>query len=306
MNGILGMVDLLESSELTLDQQQTVRTVKHSSNALVRIIDDVLDLAKLEAAKLELRMEPAQFLPFLESAIDSFRSYAATKNVVLTFWYDPDLPNWVTCDVGRLRQIVLNLLSNAIKFSATDPNDPKGNVAVHIQANDMHQLVISIQDDGVGMDAKTQCHIFEPFSQADNVSTLNYGGTGLGLPIVHNLLANMQGQIDVESRPGEGSLFVARLPIVSPSGQLDIPVLKGWRILCFVPYQNTKDMLLPTLQATGVVIDWVENADDYIQKFSNQPLRSVALVLSLANGESPLSKVLAEKFPNQRHIFAAR
>jgi signal transduction histidine kinase len=180
MNGILGMVDLLESSELTLDQQRTVRTVKHSSNALVRIIDDVLDLAKLEAAKLELRMEPAQLLPFLESAIDSFRSYAATKNVVLTFWYDPDLPNWVTCDVGRLRQIVLNLLSNAIKFSATDPNDPKGNVAVHIQANDMHQLVISIQDDGVGMDAKIQCHIFEPFSQAGNVSTLNYGGTVWG------------------------------------------------------------------------------------------------------------------------------
>ena len=88
----------------------------------------------------------------------------------------------------------------------------------------------------------------------------------MGLPIVHNLLANMQGQIDVESRPGEGSLFVARLPIVSPSGQLDIPVLKGWSNLCFVSCQNTKDMLLPTLQATGAVIDWVENADDYIQK----------------------------------------
>jgi signal transduction histidine kinase len=114
MNGILGMVDLLESSELTLDQQLTVRTVKHSSNALVRIIDDVLDLAKLEAAKLELRMEPAQLLPFLESAIDSFRSYAATKNVVLICWYDPDLPKWVTCGVGRLRQIVLNLLMKII------------------------------------------------------------------------------------------------------------------------------------------------------------------------------------------------
>jgi signal transduction histidine kinase len=114
MNGILGMVDLLESSELTLDQQLTVRTVKHSSNALVRIIDDVLDLAKLEAAKLELRMEPAQLLPFLESAIDSFRAYAATKNVILICWYDPDLPNWVTCGVSRLRQIVLNLLMKII------------------------------------------------------------------------------------------------------------------------------------------------------------------------------------------------
>ena len=100
MNGILGMVDPLVSSELTLDQKRTVRTVKQSSNALVRVMDDVLDLAKLEAAKLELRMEPAQLLPFLESATDSFRSYAATKNVVIPFWYDPDLPNWVICDVG--------------------------------------------------------------------------------------------------------------------------------------------------------------------------------------------------------------
>ena len=79
MNGILGMVDPLVSSELTLDQKRTVRTVKQSSNALVRVMDDVLDLAKLEAAKLELRMEPAQLLPFLESATDSFRSYATTK-----------------------------------------------------------------------------------------------------------------------------------------------------------------------------------------------------------------------------------
>ena len=136
----------------------------------------------------------------------------------------------------KLRQIVLNLLINAINFSATDPNDPKGNVTVHIQANSVHQLVIFIKDDGVGMDAKTQCHIFELFRLADNVSTLNYDGTSLGLPIVHNFLANLQGQIDVESRPGEGSLFVARLLIVSLSGQLDIPVLKGGRVLCFVPY----------------------------------------------------------------------
>ena len=103
----------------------------------------------------------------------------------------------------------------------------------------MHQLVISIQGDGVGMDAKTQCHIFELFRLADNVSTLNYDGTSLGLPIVHNFLANLQGQIDVESRPGEGSLFVARLLIVSLSGQLDIPVLKGWRV-CVLCYIRTK------------------------------------------------------------------
>ena len=138
-----------------------------------------------------------------------------------------------------LRQIVLNLLINAINFSATDPNDPKGNVTVHIQANSVHQLVIFIKDDGVGMDAKTQCHIFELFRLADNVSTLNYDGTSLGLPIVHNFLANLQGQIDVESRPGEGSLFVARLLIVSLSGQLDIPVLKGWRV-CVLCYIRTK------------------------------------------------------------------
>ena len=153
-----------------MDQMRTVRTAKHSSNASVRIIDDVLDLAKLETAKLEMQMEPAQLLPFLESEIDSFLSYYATKKVVLTFWYDPDLSNWVTCDVGRLWKIVLNLLSKAIKFSTTDPNVPEGNITFHIQANGLHQFAISIQDDGVGMDAKTQCHIFEPFSQADNVS----------------------------------------------------------------------------------------------------------------------------------------
>lgn len=148
MNGVVGMVEILETSKLTTEQSRIVETIRDSSTALLSIIEDILDMSRIEAGKLALTLQQTEILKVFEKSADTLRHFADAHNVTLSMCYDPQLPKFVSCDPGRLRQITLNLLSNAIKFSKSHPGDPRGQVLLSIGYSDQGDLEFSVSDNG--------------------------------------------------------------------------------------------------------------------------------------------------------------
>ena len=219
MNGVLGMVDVLSRSRLLPDQQEMVGLIQESGLSLLGIINDILDLSKIEAGGLELEAAPMSPAEIVEMVCNLLDRLASNKGVLLTQFVDPGLPDTVVGDSLRLQQILINLLNNAIKFSS---GADKGRVSMRaLLAEDYKDRVvieIAIEDNGIGMDDETQRSLFRVFQQADASTTRRFGGTGLGLAITHNLVTLMDGEIDVQSTPGKGSLFTVRLPFMRYTG----------------------------------------------------------------------------------------
>jgi two-component system sensor histidine kinase/response regulator len=205
MNGVIGMANLLLSSSLTSEQRDLAETLCQSSETLLRIINDILDFSKIEAGRLALEFIDFDLTEHLELAIDLNADVAARKGLELVMQIDPSVPRLVCGDPVRLRQIVLNLLGNAIKF--TQQGEVVMTVTPTGEKPDGIGLRFEISDTGIGIPAKTQEYLFQPFVQADSSTTRKYGGTGLGLAICKRLTELMGGQIGVTSRPGHGSAF---------------------------------------------------------------------------------------------------
>ncbi len=206
MNGIIGMIDLLGSTELSDEQAEYVRTVRKSSDTLLHILNDILDLSKIEAGKMELRKKPVRLVEMFEKIYDLYSQQAHLNNTNLYYHLDDDLPDWILADETRLVQVISNLTSNAIKFS---PN--KGNINISIrQRNQADQKIlfqVSVKDSGIGISPEDQKKLFQSFSQIDNSPSKTYSGTGLGLAISRELVKSMNGEIGVVSTPGFGSTF---------------------------------------------------------------------------------------------------
>ena len=207
MNAILGMTELALDTPLAEDQRQSLKTVKSAADNLLGILNDLLDFSKIEAGKLEL--DPADFS--LRAALgDTLRTLAVRghkKGLELVSHVQPDVPDALVGDAGRLRQVLLNLVGNAIKFTE------EGEVVVQVDADDTPApdgqvgLRFAVSDTGIGIPPERQDTIFRAFEQEDTSTTRKYGGTGLGLTIAARLVGLMGGTITVESRPGRGSTF---------------------------------------------------------------------------------------------------
>ncbi len=211
MNGIIGMIDLLGSTNLDEEQSEYVRTVRKSSDTLLHILNDILDLSKIEAGKMELRKRPVRLVETFEKIYELFSQQAHLNNTHLYYHLDDKLPEYVMADETRLVQVISNLTSNAIKFSHT-----KGNINISIRVreereNDM-MFQVSVKDSGIGISEEDQELLFQSFSQLDNSSSKSYGGTGLGLVISKELVRSMGGEIGVVSTPGLGSTFWFTFP----------------------------------------------------------------------------------------------
>ncbi len=208
MNGIIGMVDLLSQSRLNEDQTQVVRTIRDSGHALLTILDDILDLSKIEAGKLQLELVEMSIRDTVEGAAATLSAFAARNAIQLITYIDPDIGDRVYGDPVRIRQIIFNLLSNAIKFSR------KGSeVLVRVDPvtasddGDEKAVCFTVTDHGVGIPMAAQANLFESFIQAETSTTRRYGGTGLGLAICKRLTTMMHGSIKFRSVEGEGTTF---------------------------------------------------------------------------------------------------
>ncbi len=206
MNGIIGMIDVLGSTQLNGEQTEFVKTINRSSQTLLNILNDILDLSKIEAGKMDLKKEPVDLVKTMEKVYSLYSQQASLKGHTLFYHVDTNIPKWILADETRLIQIISNLTSNAIKF-----NNKKGDINMSIRiekkAGKEFTFKVSVKDSGIGISEKDQEALFQTFHQLDNSSSKNFGGTGLGLAISKELVKAMGGDIGVVSTVGLGSTF---------------------------------------------------------------------------------------------------
>ncbi|MFY0309943.1 ATP-binding protein [Leisingera sp. D0M16] len=223
LNGVLGLAELLNDSELDDKQRHMVRMMIISGNSLLSIINDVLDLSKAEAGKLEMEAEAFNVRALCLEVIDLFSARAQSANIDLQLRESTGVSNWHVLGYGTaVRQIVVNLISNALKFTEN------GSVDVNLQelpsAHDGTRVIrISVKDTGIGVPPEAQQRIFEQFAQADATTTTRFGGTGLGLAIVNNLTEAISGTISLQSAEGEGSEFTVEFPVEDVPPPAEVP-----------------------------------------------------------------------------------
>ncbi len=205
MNGVLGMAGVLMASDLSIDQRKLVSTIKHSGEMLLSLLNDILDLSKIEAGHVTLEILDFDLQKLFDSLDAFWASQFQAKGLSVSFVISPETPHVLRSDPTRIRQILFNLIGNAFKFTETGGV----NVAVTAKAarGDDFELRFDITDTGIGLTQKAQSKLFNKFAQADSSVTRKYGGTGLGLAISKKLAALMGGKIGVESTPGSGSTF---------------------------------------------------------------------------------------------------
>ena len=219
MSGIIGMTTLLERTKLNEQQSEYVSSLRYTSSILHSLIDDVLDLSKLEASKTQLDLQTINLKDTVHDSIQMFSPRAKAKNVKLDFSLE-NIPENVIADPNRLRQILLNLISNAIKFTQ------KGTVQVKVFGNkkedDIWNITFEIIDTGSGIEPKHLKRIFEAFYQCNHISNLSHQGTGLGTAISKELVELMDGEIGLTSRHGQGSTFWFKLPLTATSSHMQV------------------------------------------------------------------------------------
>jgi signal transduction histidine kinase/ActR/RegA family two-component response regulator len=208
MNGVLGFANLLLETPLNLEQREFAQSVQHSGDALLAIINDVLDYSKIEAGRMTVEQIDFNLRSVCDEVRAILQAAAAKRELVMSLAYDATLPQFIKGDPVRLRQVLLNLASNAVKFTEC------GTVRIEVSRLDEAQVKISVADSGIGIAADQLDSLFQRFTQADSSTTRRYGGTGLGLAISKTLVELMGGTIGAQSHQGTGSTFWITLPLI--------------------------------------------------------------------------------------------
>ncbi len=268
MNGVIGMTGLLLETELTEEQRRYVETIRSSGETLLTIINDILDISKIEAGKLELETTDFDLIELLDDFAATLAVKAQEKKLEFLCAADPETPRRLRGDPGRLRQVLTNLTANALRFTE------QGEVSVRVTPVQSTEREVTlrfvVRDTGIGIPQEKLPLIFEKFVQVDASTTRRYGGTGLGLAISKRLVELMGGEIGVESEPGKGSTFwfVVTLPRQAATEQrLDLPdTLHGIRVLIVDDNATNREILHAQLSAWGMAPDEAESGHAALQK----------------------------------------
>ena len=266
MNGVLGMIGLLLETPLDEDQRRYAQAVQDSGESLLIVINDILDVSKLEVGKVELESIDFDLREVVEGAVGLMAARAYAKNIDLGLLLEPAAARSFRGDPARIRQILLNLIGNGIKFTE------KGAVAVEVtiaseNGEGLAQVRFEVRDTGIGLAEEVHNRLFEKFSQADNSITRRYGGTGLGLAICKQLVTLMGGTIDVDSLPGKGSRFWFELPLAIASAPVadrqHPPVqLKGLKALAVDDIDMNLEIIARQLKGFGMEVECRSDAFD--------------------------------------------
>jgi two-component system sensor histidine kinase/response regulator len=254
MNAIIGMTNLLLDTDLTADQAEFVSTIRVSGENLLAILNDLLDFSKIESGSMELEQQPFNVLECIEETLDMFAPRAFQKGIELAYTVSESLLTTVIGDSLRLRQVLINLIGNAVKFTE------RGEVVVAASGETLPQghyrLSFAVRDTGIGIPSDRRHYLFRSFSQVDASTTRRYGGTGLGLAISKRLVEMMEGEIDVESQPGAGSVFNFHI-LVHPGASAEqhapeTQSLLGQRVLLVDDNQTNLTILVHQFKRWGL------------------------------------------------------
>jgi len=284
MNGVLGMTELLRNTGLDEKQRRFARTIYESAESLLHIINDVLDVSKIEAGKIELDVAPFNLRSLVEECLELLADAAHRKNLELVGVIPPGTHTLVEGDALRLRQILINLLANAVKFTEN------GEIVIRVielGSNDQTiEFRIEVQDTGIGIQPENLEKIFEPFSQEDGSTTRRYGGTGLGLSICRQLLELMGGDIGAESAPGDGCTFWLTVPLkkdLTEPQLMQQEVLSGKKVLIVDDNATNRETLRHQL----------ENWDMSVEEACSGPA-ALELITEQAHSDSCFDTVLLD------------
>ena len=305
LNAVLGMSELLRETKLSAEQDRYLSVLSRAGRNLLDVINDILDISKIEAGRLTL--ERIRFRPatLIESVGELFADEARARGIELTVRAEPDLPPFVEGDPTRLRQVLTNLVSNAIKFTEEGQvlvtAGPAGGGA---PGSDQVRIEFAVADTGIGIALEKWELIFDAFAQADESTTRKFGGTGLGLAICRSLVELMGGRIGVESRPGEGSrfYFTIEFEVVGSSDESEVvPIASlpatGDRLRILLAEDNADNRLLfqAFLRNTGHVIDIAEDGEEAVRKFQTNTydLAFVDIQMPVLSGLEAVERIRA-------------
>jgi two-component system, sensor histidine kinase and response regulator len=262
MNGVFGMTDLLMRTQLDERQKKLVKTISESAKSLLTIINDILDLSRIESGKFELDIHEFNLRDQIERSIDLFAGQAHHKGLEVSVFIDRSVPTFVKGDSGRLKQVLLNLVGNALKFTKY------GEIGVRVSCAPLdggqHGVRIEVRDTGIGIDAALQQRLFKPFTQAETSISRRYGGTGLGLSISRHLVELMGGQITLDSELGKGTCVIVDVVLehgtaAEPQSDADTAVLDGARILVIDDRETNRDIMKNYLEGCGALTQCAES-----------------------------------------------
>ncbi|MGA0559175.1 PAS domain S-box protein [Larkinella sp. VNQ87] len=317
MNGVIGMIDLLNDTPLNQEQKDYVQTIKKSSETLLNILNDILDLSKIEAGKMVLHDAPIRFQEVFEKLVSLFGQQASVKGNKLSYHLADDLPKYVIADQTRLLQILSNLTSNAIKF--TENGAVTVNATLIGKKGKFNRIRIEVKDTGIGIAKEDLGVLFNSFSQVEMSSRKSFGGTGLGLAISKELAALMKGQIGVDSEAGKGSTFWFTIELketlISPTAQKndqgEVPlqdVFKDHQPYLLLVDDNAVNRKVATeiLKKSGCRVDMASSGQEAIEKVtaafsdSAQPYELIFMDIQMPDMDGvETTKRLRDKFGTQ-------
>lgn len=279
LNGVIGMGELLRETSLTFEQHELVNSMHSSANTLLELIENVLDISKIEAGKLQIHSSPFDLHTLVNSVRYMLAPMGESKGLSVSCHIDPETPYYLNGDQPHIRQVLINLINNAIKF--TD----EGSVSLQVfQVGGSEQkprIRFEVRDTGIGIAPEAQQRIFENFTQADAGTNRSYGGTGLGTTISRDLVELMGGEIGLRSEPGKGSTFWFELPCqVMPVGEEDISSNR----LLLLADEATASVIRPALKSWAIEFDWVRSA-----------ARAFSLLVKAAEEKQPYEIVIVDQ-----------